>query len=71
MIDNPDLWEVRRLPDGLALELWGGGNPAVVLVQGERRVRVDLPHVKALVAALTDAAADLAEVLASGGVYHA
>jgi hypothetical protein len=32
---------------------------------------VDLPHVKGLVAAFTDAAADLAEVLASGGVYHA
>ena len=71
MTENPDLWEVRRLPDGLALELWGGGNPAVVLVQGERRVRVDLLHVKPLVAALTDAAADLVEVLDSGGVYHA
>ena len=31
MTDNPNLWEVRRLPDGLALELWGGANPAVVL----------------------------------------
>ena len=71
MTDNPDLWEVRRLPDGLALELWGGGNPAIVLVQGQRRVRVDLPHVKPLLAALTDAAADLTEVLAGGGVYHA
>jgi hypothetical protein len=71
MSDNPDLWEVRRLPDGLALELWGGGNPALVLVQGDRRVRVDLPHVKAVVAGLTDAAADLAELLASGGRYHA
>ena len=36
MTDNPDLWEVRRLPAGLALELWGGANPALVLVQGER-----------------------------------
>jgi len=49
MIDNPNLWEVRSLPDGLRLELWGGGIPALVLVQGERRVRVDLPHVKAVV----------------------
>jgi hypothetical protein len=49
MPDNPGLWEVRKLPDGLTLELWGGGNPALVLAQGERRVRVDLPHVKAVV----------------------
>jgi hypothetical protein len=66
-----DLWEVRTLPNGPALELWGGGNPALVLSQGERRVRVDLPHVKPVVAALVDAAADLAEVLAAGEVYHA
>jgi hypothetical protein len=32
---------------------------------------VELSNVKTLVAAMTDAAADLAEVLASGGVYHA
>ena len=66
-----DLWEVRTLPDGLTLELWGGGNPALVLVQGDRRVRIDLPHAKAVVAALVDGAADLAALLASGGVYHA
>jgi hypothetical protein len=34
-------------------------------------VRVDLPHDKPLIDALTDASADLAEVLASGRVYHA
>lgn len=33
-----DLWETRTVPDGLTLELWAGGNPALVLVQGERRV---------------------------------
>jgi hypothetical protein len=66
-----DLWEVRGLPSGLALELQAGDDPALVLAQGDNRVRVELAHVKALVAALTDAAADLAEVLASGGVYHA
>lgn len=43
----------------------------MVLVQGERRVRVDLPHVKQVVAALADGAADLAEVLAAGDVFHA
>ena len=71
MSSDPDLWEVRSLDGGLALELRAGDEPALVLVQGENRVRVDLAHSKALVAALTDAAADLAEVLASGGVYHA
>lgn len=71
MTDNPDLWEVRRLPDGLALELWGGGNPALVLTQGEQGVWVDLAHVKAVVAGTTDAAADVAELLGSGRRYHA
>jgi hypothetical protein len=42
-----------------------------VLIQGEDTVRIPLVQAKALVAALADAAADLAEVLASGGVYHA
>jgi hypothetical protein len=69
--DNPDLWEVRELPSGLAPELRGGDVPALVLVQGEDRVRVELAHVKAVVAALADAAADLAELLAAGGTYHA
>lgn len=32
---------------------------------------LELAHVKGLVAALVDAAADLAEMLASGGMYHA
>ena len=49
MGENPDPWEVRRLPNSLTLELWGGGNPALVLVQGERRVVVDLANVKAVV----------------------
>ena len=43
----------------------------MALVQGENRVRMDLTNIKGLVAALTDAATDLAEVLAAGGVYHA
>lgn len=71
MTDNPDLWEVRTLPDGLTLELWAGAAPALVLAQGERRVRVDLAHVKGVVAALVGGAADLAEVLTSSGVHHA
>jgi hypothetical protein len=71
MSDNPRLREARPLPDGLTLELWGGDTPALVLAQGENRVRVELARVKGLVAALTDAAADLAEVLPAGGVYHA
>jgi hypothetical protein len=45
--------------------------PVSVLAQVGNRARVELAHVKGLVAALVDAAADLAEVLASGGMHHA
>jgi hypothetical protein len=34
-------------------------------------VRVELAHVKSLVTELVDAEADLADVLAAGGRYHA
>ena len=44
---------------------------SLVLAQGERRVGVDLPHAKVVVAALVDAAADLAQVLAAGARYDA
>jgi hypothetical protein len=71
MTNTHDLWEVRELPDGVVLEPRARDDPALVLGQGENRVRVELSHVKALVAALVDGAADLAEVLSSGGVYHA
>ncbi len=70
MSEQPDLWEVRKLDGGLVLELHAGDTPALILVQGENQIRVDLSNVKRLVAALTDAA-DLVEVLAAGGVYHA
>ena len=70
-VAHPELWEVRDLPDDLALELHAGDRPALVLVQGKNHVQVELSRVKGLVAALTDAAADLAELLAAGGVYHA
>ena len=43
------LWEVRTLPGGLALELQGNP-PALVLVQGSDRVRVNLAYVKTVVA---------------------
>ena len=66
-----DLWEVRTLPDGLALELRGGDKPGLVLVRGSDRARVELAHVKTVSAAMGDAAANLAGVLATGGVYHA
>ena len=71
MTDKSDLWEKRTLASGLAVEMQAGDDPALVLAQGEDRVRVELANVKTLVAALTDAAADLVEVLASGGVYLA
>jgi len=71
MSNSPDLWERRELPGKLALELRAGDDPALVLVRGDDMTRTPLAHIKALVAALTDATADLAGVLASGGVYHA
>lgn len=71
MSDTPDLWEVRDLTDDLTLELRAGDSPSLVLVQDGDRIRVELANVKAVVAALTDAAADLAELLTADGVYHA
>jgi hypothetical protein len=48
------------------------GDPSgLVLVQGSDRVIVELAHVKTVVVAMVDAAADLAGVLAAGGAYHA
>lgn len=61
------------MPDllvGLSLEL-RGDPPGLVLVQGSDRVIVELAHVKTVVVAMVDAAADLAGVLAAGGAYHA
>lgn len=66
-----DLWEVRDLGGGLTLELRGGGKPALVLIQQGQAIRVELVHVKAVVAALTDAELDLTELLAAGGRQHA
>jgi hypothetical protein len=71
MTNIANLWEARDLPDGIIVELTAGNIPSLVLVQGENRVTVKLAQVKTLVAALVDAAADLAEVLAAGGKYHA
>ncbi len=51
--------EVRPLHGGLALELRGGDKPGLVLVQGSARVIVELAHVKTVIAAMGDAAADL------------
>ena len=66
-----DLWEVRTLPDGLALELRGGDKPALVIVQGSDRVKVELAYFKTVIAVMGNPAADLAGVLAVGGRYHA
>ncbi len=56
---DSDLWEVRRLHGGLSLELRGGESrdgmstkPALVIVQGSDRVRVELADVKTVVAAM-------------------
>jgi hypothetical protein len=40
-----------------------GDDPALVLVQGENRITVKLPHVLALVGALSNAAVNLAEAI--------
>jgi hypothetical protein len=61
---------VRALPDDLALEL-RGNPPGLVLVQGNDLVKVELAHVKAVIAAMGDTAADLTGLPAAGGVYHA
>lgn len=66
-----ELWEVRHLHGGLSLELRGGEKPALVIVQGGERVRVELADVKTVIAGMGDAAADLAGVLAAGGVASA
>ena len=46
-----DLWNVRALPDGLALEL-RGNPPGLVLVQVDDRVGVELAHVKMVITAM-------------------
>ena len=71
MTSNLDLWDVPELTIGLILRMQAEEDPAMRLVQHENRVRMKRAHVKELVAALMDGAADLVEVLASGGVYHA
>lgn len=62
---------IRLLIDGWGLHRSGLRDaPALVLVQGDDRVRIELIHARYLVAGMADAAADLAEVLAAE-VYHA
>ncbi len=63
------LWYLRDM-GGLALELHGGDKPALVLRQGDQPIRVEPAHVKRLVGALVDGAADLAEVLSQGAGRH-
>jgi hypothetical protein len=65
--DNPDVSEIRDLPDSPSLDLHAEKSPALLLTQGTKRVRTELAHIKTLVAALADAAADLAKILAAAG----
>jgi hypothetical protein len=67
-IESP--WEVRDLPGQLSLELHAGDHPGLVLAQGENAVRVELVHARHVIAALTDTAADPAQILAVGSRYH-
>jgi hypothetical protein len=56
MSNTTNLWDVRVIRAGLALELRGGNDPALVrrstaserMAQGGNRVRVELAHAKAL-----------------------
>lgn len=57
-----DLWEVRSVSGDLSLELRAGDRPALVLVRGGDRVRVELREVK-----VVDGAAELAGWLAGQG----
>ena len=43
----------------MTLELWGGDDPSLVLVQDGKRIEVELANVKALVTTLVHCAADL------------
>ena len=54
-----------------ALACDGGDKPSLVLVQGNDQVRVELAHVKAMIAAMGNAEADLAGLLAAAEVNHA
>lgn len=66
-------WWLRLVPeveDGqVGVELWPTtGAPRLRLTQAGNEISVDLVHVKALIAALTEAAADLAGAVASGQI---
>jgi hypothetical protein len=70
---KPEVGKVRTIGGGLSLELsagtapvryHAGTAPALVLRQGRRSVRVELAQVGPLVAALTEAAGDLAALVA-------
>jgi hypothetical protein len=52
MTNNPNLWDVRNLPCGLALEVHCGEVPALVLTRGENRVRLELAHANGVVGTL-------------------
>jgi hypothetical protein len=55
-------WWLRLIP---GIELWPLDPPILRLTQGGQLLEVDLAHVKALIAGLTGAAADLAGVMRS------
>jgi hypothetical protein len=61
-----DLWEMRGAEVGLALELHGGDQPALVLRQAGQAIGVQADHTKGLVAALVDGAADPSPSLRTG-----
>ncbi len=67
-----------ELPGGLAPEMRADDHRVLVLrstaseavTRGKNRVRAELAHVKGLVAALVEAAADPVALPTTGGEYH-
>jgi hypothetical protein len=50
MTDSSDLWETQLVVANLSLELRAGDHPALVLVQDDDQIPVDLASAKVLVA---------------------
>ena len=61
-------WRVRCGPT--TIWSWCCGLDSEAVNRGKNRVRVELAHVKGLVAALAEAAADPVALPTTGGEYH-
>ena len=67
MEDRQHPWWLTQVTEDIALELWTGEEPhLVVATQDSRRVRIELADVRKLTASLREGAAYLAVAVASG-----